>query len=137
MNLRNEIRHLAAVLDAEDNAASDLWSWLPSHRAAVMCHGDYASEFTPSSTDVMVEATMYLSFLRDRVMDHAQTTDWFECPCGECEGPKRCQPCDFFIGKDSTGKCRALEDAPLCDEGKPHAKCPFIRGNGGLLERVG
>lgn len=64
MSLRHDLQSLARELEAEDNAAFDLWTWLPSYKAAVASHGDYASEHTPSASDVMKEAAVLLSVLR-------------------------------------------------------------------------
>ena len=60
MNLRDEIKQLAHRFDEEDNAAFDLWTWLPSHKDAVERFGDYASEHMPSTADVMREAAIYI-----------------------------------------------------------------------------
>ena len=58
MKMRAMIRSLAREFDAEDNAAADLWTWLPSHASAVKHWGDYASEFRPSLSDLMAEAAL-------------------------------------------------------------------------------
>lgn len=133
MKFRQEIQELAAQFDEEEDAASDLWSWLPSHKAAEACHGDYAHEFRPSISAIMIEAAMYLAFLTGYDKSEEQKSGWFECPCGECEGPNTCCRCSAYA--DMLGRCRAVEGAPHCDQGKPHATCPFMRGNGGLVTK--
>lgn len=133
MGLRGDIQKLARELGEEHDAASDLWTWLPSHKAAKACHGDYAIEFRPSIADVMREAAMYLAFLNRYDKSEDQKGGWFECPCQECAGPETCHYCDLYA--DRLMRCRAVEDAPHCDGDKPHPKCPFIRGNGGLLQK--
>ena len=87
-NARSTIQELARQLEAEDNAAFDLWSWLPSHKAAEKAHGDYASEHTPDPADVMKEAAIYIAFLRGREIGQAEVEQWFGCPCQECEEAK-------------------------------------------------
>ena len=83
--MRQELIRFAQALADEDSAASDLWSWLPSHAVAEKYHGDYASEHCPSNRDVMVEAAMYLAHLkRPDVPLTPEEKDWFErCPCDE------------------------------------------------------
>lgn len=83
--LAHEIIELGQQLSAENEAAHDLWTWLPSYRIAQKHHRDYASEHRPSNRDVMVEAAMWLAN-----MSQAATTmtpeeeEWFKrCPCGE------------------------------------------------------
>jgi hypothetical protein len=83
--LKHDLIQLGEQLAAENNAAHDLWTWLPSHKVAEKHHGDYASEHCPSNADVMKEAAMYLGHLqRPDVPWTIEETDWFEsCPCGE------------------------------------------------------
>jgi hypothetical protein len=76
---------LGQELSAEDDAASDLWTWLPSHKIAQKHHGDYAIEHRPTNADVMREAAMYFGHLKhpDTPLT-AEEKEWFEsCPCGE------------------------------------------------------
>jgi hypothetical protein len=122
---------LAKMLEKEASNAFDLWTCLPSYKAAKACHGDYASEFVPSVADVLAEAAMCISFLNGYDHEEEKKRGEFECPCGECTRPKTCKGCDYYA--DNLMKCRAVEDAPHCDADKPHSRCPFIRGNGGLL----
>lgn len=80
-----DLTRLGAQINEENNAAHDLWTWLPSHKVAEKHHGDYASEHCPSNADVMKEATMYMTYLKhpeDALT--AEERDWFaSCPCGE------------------------------------------------------
>lgn len=89
---RYAIQQLARQFEAEDNAASDLWSWLPSHKAAEKAHGDYASEHQPALADLMKEAAMYFSHLKGYEHTKAEIEEWFGCPCGECEHAKGVLP---------------------------------------------
>lgn len=89
-NLRDEIGRLAHTMDEEDNAASDLWTWLPSYREAEKHHGDYWQEQKPSNADIMNEAAMYLMGLKptpeqiaQAAADASEPGQWFACPCGE------------------------------------------------------
>lgn len=85
MKLAQELIRFGEQLAAENAAASDLWSWLPSHKVAVKHHGDYAAEHCPSVRDVMTEAAMYLAALQDPSREHTlEEQEWFtRCPCGE------------------------------------------------------
>lgn len=51
--IRQAITELGTVLTEQENKASDLWSWLPSYRAASRAHGDRASDFRPSVIGVV------------------------------------------------------------------------------------
>ena len=130
-SLRYNIQQLAREFEEEVNKASDLWSWLPSHKAAKACHGDYYFNVMPSIAGIMAEASIYFSFLKGYDKTAEQKKGWFECPCQECVGPDSCRYCDMYA--NNLMRCRAVEGAPHCDEGKPHKDCPFIRGNGGKL----
>lgn len=88
LNLRSQLSEFARQLEEEDNAAFDLWSWLPSHKAAKAAHGDYAAEYTPSAADVMKEAAIYLAALRGSSPAPAEVEQWFGCPCQECDQAK-------------------------------------------------
>ncbi len=85
MKLAQELIRLGEQLAAENAAAADLWSWLPSHKIAEQHHGDYASEHGPSNQDVMVEAAMYLGHLKHPTIPLTPgEKEWFaRCPCGE------------------------------------------------------
>ena len=85
MKLAQELIRFGQQLADESAAASDLWSWLPSHAIAVKHHGDYASEHCPSNQDVMVEAAMYLGRLKHPdVALTPEEQEWFtRCQCGE------------------------------------------------------
>lgn len=88
MNLRSLIS-LGKEVEKAQEAAHDLWSWLPSCKVAKKHHGDYYAEFTPNMSDVMIEAAMYMA--RVQLPPGEKSTelsleekDWFErCPCGE------------------------------------------------------
>jgi hypothetical protein len=86
VKLAEELIRFGEQLTAENTAASDLWSWLPSHKVAVKHHGDYAHEHTPSNKDVMHEAALYIAQLLDGSQrDYTEEEkEWFtRCPCGE------------------------------------------------------
>lgn len=83
--MKLDLIQLGAQLDAENNAAHDLWTWLPSHTIAQKHHGDYASEHCPSNVNVMREAAMYVGHLKhpERELTREEK-EWFtKCPCGE------------------------------------------------------
>jgi len=82
MNPVEAIIKLGAQLDEERNAASDLWTWLPSYKVAERYHGDYATEFMPSVSDVMREAAAWFAARQYPATDRER--GMFEtCPCGE------------------------------------------------------
>jgi len=100
VKIAEELIRLGQQLAAERDAASDLWSWLPSRKVADKHHGDYSSEHCPSTRDVMIEAAMYIAHLEDSDEDHKvgclahqkdaaepldeEEQEWFQrCPCGE------------------------------------------------------
>ena len=89
MKLAQELIQFGQQLADESAAASDLWSWLPSHKIAAQHHGDYASEHCPSNKDVMHEAALYLANAsRTDTTMTAEEEEWFmRCPCGEDHVP--------------------------------------------------
>lgn len=84
-----DLIRLGAELAEENNASTDLWSWLPSHAIALKHHGDHAANYCPSNRDVMVEASMYLGHLKHpNVPLTPEEQEWFtSCPCGEDHAP--------------------------------------------------
>jgi hypothetical protein len=64
MNFKSIIRDLSRTFEMEDEAASDLWSWLPSHYFAKKLYDDYADEKRPSNSEVMREAAVLFSLIR-------------------------------------------------------------------------
>lgn len=89
MKLAQELIQLGQQLAAENEAAHDLWTWLPSYRIAQKHHGDHASAHRPSNRDVMVEAAMYLANIgRADTTVTPEEEAWFtRCPCGEDHRP--------------------------------------------------
>lgn len=85
MNVRRSLIDLGAQLQAEDEAAFQLWSWLPSYRAAEKAHGEHACEHRPSVRDVLAEAAEYLSHKMNPTPEQVQEAgELYRCPCGEC-----------------------------------------------------
>jgi len=87
MDLKEQIVLLGHKIEEENDAANDLWSWLPSHREAVKFHGDYAHEHRPSNADVMKEAAIVFGKLKhnELIIDGDPTEPFFQCPCQELE----------------------------------------------------
>lgn len=83
MSLRSDIQSLANEFDAEDNAAVDLWSWLPSRKIAEKYHGDCADNVRPSIESLMTEATIVLAEKAGYPPSEETRREWSECPCGE------------------------------------------------------
>lgn len=85
---RTDIIRLGEELAAEDNAANDLWTWLPSYEVTQKYHGDYVLSFRQSVEDVLREAAMYFAHLkRPLVAPTEEEREWFgRCACGNhCE----------------------------------------------------
>ena len=83
---------LAHELEAEANSAFDLWTWLPSYKAAQAAHGDYASEFMPDNADIMREAAMRFSEFAGFTHTDAEVEEWYGCPCQACDHAKGRRP---------------------------------------------
>lgn len=78
------IIRLGAELSNQRDRAFDLWTYLPSYRAAVAAHGDYASEFMPSVADVLREASMYICHKLNPTEEQLKDAgEYYRCPCGE------------------------------------------------------
>lgn len=71
MKIKDMLMVLGRQLDDENNAANDLWSWLPSHEVATELWGDYAIEQMPQPDEVMNEAAAMLAALRDYMGEDA------------------------------------------------------------------
>ena len=85
MNPRSLIQSLAQQFDAEDNAAHDLWGWLPSHAAAERHLGDYADNVQPGIEEIMTETMLLLANLHGHHHKKAEIIDWFYCCCDDIE----------------------------------------------------
>lgn len=82
--MRRDIIKFAHELEEQDSAAFDLWVWLPSYKEAEEHHGDYAGEYTPSVSDIMKEASMFIADkLSPTNEDREKRGEWYKCPCGE------------------------------------------------------
>lgn len=78
------ISDLARQFENEDNAGFDLWTHLPSYKEAQKFHGDYASEYRPTTADLLIEATMYISHGANPNEEQiARAGEMYLCPCGE------------------------------------------------------
>lgn len=69
MSIIEEIITLGEQLVAQRDAASDLWTWLPSHKVAEKHHGDYAGEHLPTLQMVLTESSMYIVYLREAAFE--------------------------------------------------------------------
>jgi hypothetical protein len=84
MSIRHEIQALARQFDAEDNAAFDLWSWLPSYKEAKKFHGEYVDQHEPSIADIMKEASIFFSHKMNPTPEQIKEAgEFYKCPCGE------------------------------------------------------
>lgn len=80
---RQIIIRLGHELAEQDGAAHDLWTWLPSYRAAQAAHGDHAGNHRPSAADVMKEAAAYLGHQMAPTPEQIRGEELYQCPCGE------------------------------------------------------
>lgn len=75
---------LGEEISKELNAASDLWTWLPSHQVARAGHGDYAYEYMPDVVDILREAAEFISHgLKPNKKQREEAGDLYKCLCGE------------------------------------------------------
>lgn len=86
MSLRAEIISLGHELSEQSNAAFNLWTWLPSYKAAQAAHGDYAGNFTPSVQDVLTEAAIFIGHGLQPTPEQLAGEPLYSCPCGESHG---------------------------------------------------
>jgi hypothetical protein len=89
MNIHSVIA-LGKELEKTQEAADDLWTWLPSYKVCQKHHGDYSFNFMPSLRDIIIEATMYISSLQGHEVTDDKKEWWVQsqlqferCPCGE------------------------------------------------------
>lgn len=82
MNLESEIVSFAHKLERRQDAAYDLWTWLPSYKKAQACLGDYAVNVRPDMALIMQEA---LQFIADKCSPCQEDLDnpefIYSCPC--------------------------------------------------------
>ena len=81
--MRGQLIRFAKELEEENNAAFDLWTWLPSYKEAKNHHGDYADEFQPPMAEILKEASIYISVKCSPSEEQLKTIEFFKCPCGE------------------------------------------------------
>lgn len=117
MDFTSGLRDLVRRLDADDNAAYELWTWLPSYKVAQKHHGDYASNHQPPAADVMREAAMVFALqARPDSVTPAEQAEWFEqCPCGESHTED---------GEDPTDNASAREKTSDNPSSNPQEKTP-------------
>ena len=78
------IIQLGKRLDEQKEAAFELWTLLPSYRAAQIGHGDYAGEHAPSVKDIIIEANLFITHgLAPTAEQYAEAGEYYSCPCGE------------------------------------------------------
>jgi len=82
-SVRDSFISLGETLADEKNKAYNLWTQLPSYRAAINSHGDNASDKMPSVADAISESSLYISHrLSPTEEEIAEAGDLYECPCG-------------------------------------------------------
>ena len=90
-DLRKAMVEMAREFELEDNAVSDLWTWLPTYE--VVEHFHETLNYMPPNRDIIKEAAMYLASIEKKYYDDFTEKMWFaECPCGDPDhiwiGPK-------------------------------------------------
>lgn len=81
---KHQIIKLAKEFENELNAGFDLWTWLPSYRAARQAHGDSCIDMMPKISDIIKEAAEFISHKLNPSPE--QLANYlYCCPCGECE----------------------------------------------------
>lgn len=83
------IIRLGKELSDINDAAFDLWTWLPSNFFLRRYHGEYDLEFRGSVDDVMIEATRVLSAISGYVPEglDLDLDAPYNCTCGEIHIP--------------------------------------------------
>ncbi len=82
--MEQKIISFARELEEQRDSAYRLWSWLPSCKQAEKYHGDYAVEYMPKVSDIIKEASMFISHGLNPNEDQVKHAgEYYECPCGE------------------------------------------------------
>jgi hypothetical protein len=85
MGIEQGIISLGRKLKGYNDAAYDLWTWLPSYRKAKKCLGDYACNIRPGHAEVMREACDFISDACDPSKERLESHYLYQCPCeGDC-----------------------------------------------------
>lgn len=85
MSFAGDLMRFAHELEQNDNAAFDLWTWLPSHKKAEDCLGDYYIEVQPSQNEIMKEARRYIAHGCNPTQEQLDNDYQYQCPCnGDC-----------------------------------------------------
>jgi hypothetical protein len=83
VNARDYVIRLGKELDDQDNAAHDLWTWLPSYREAGKWHGDHSGNYRPPLRDILVEATLFITAKCAPTAAELQSEALYQCPCDD------------------------------------------------------
>jgi len=96
----NAAIRLGHELSEQRDRAFDLWTWLPSCKAAQKEHGDYFSEHMPSVADILSEAATFISHgLAPSAEQIMEAGDYYRCPCGEDhDNPANIPPATWALG---------------------------------------
>ncbi|HFZ8522852.1 hypothetical protein ACSZNZ_17990 [Aeromonas caviae] len=84
MRAQDVVIQLGKELTEQKDRSFELWTRLPSYKAAELGHGDYASEQCPCVSDVLREATWFISHGLNPTQEQIdEAGDLYQCPCGE------------------------------------------------------
>lgn len=82
--MEQSIISFARELESQRDAAYNLWTWLPSCREAEKHHCDYAGEHMPRVSDIIKEASMFISHgLKPNEEQTKDAGEYYQCPCGD------------------------------------------------------
>jgi hypothetical protein len=85
MSFESELLSFAHNIEKSNEAAYDLWTWLPSYRKAKNCLGDYACNVRPNTADIMREACDFIADACNPDAERLATHYLYECSCcGDC-----------------------------------------------------
>lgn len=85
MSFESELLSFAHKIEKSNDAANDLWTWLPSYRKAKKCLGDYVCEVRPNNTEIMKEACDFIADSCNPDAERLESHYLYQCSCdGHC-----------------------------------------------------
>jgi hypothetical protein len=85
MSFESELTNFVHQVEKSNDAAYDLWTWLPSYRKAKKCLGDYSCNVRPTNSEVMKEACDFIADNCNPDAERLNSHYLYQCPCnGDC-----------------------------------------------------